>query len=747
MFSFISGGKKKNQSGSSKLSHTMASLSGGKMASVIGDGTSQLSRSVAGFKKVATLTLCDQIVADTENVAMTVKADQMTIFLQLLEDEDVVVRRKAMAALYVLVTNPANQEAMAAGGSIKPVVRLLNDVDPEIKQKAGMVLWALAFENLVNSTAIAATGAIPLLVRLLNDANASIAASVLCCLATNNPANQAAIAAAGGIPLLVRLLDDTDLKKDAAEAIWYLVKDHPANQLIIVNGGALPIFELLFCTEDDADTKNFAKATIDACQIHVKARKHKQEPVKPAQEKKQAAQPAGQQRVQLTASTPAQTYQDSFDPFNSSTMDFEWSATNTKTTSNFDHWTDDFSTFTPTLPFSENKVAITPLAPPLNLLTQTYPDPFGDFKAPAAWATTTSKASTDNWASNFTASPPPVSDPFAAFDDIFSVPSSSKTTTHTSSNWASELSDSAATMPSSLSAMQISSNLTTIPSDALVIQRELGRGGFGVVCEALWQGTRVAIKQLIGQLTPALLNEFQRETEVHARLRHTNIITLYGVCIEPMKYALVMEFMARGSLYDVLKNPEELPWSLRLNMSLDMISGLLYLHTQDIIHRDLKSLNILVDDHMRAKIADFGLAKIKLTTATMTKSAGGTPHWMAPELFDSTVSSKATDVYAAGIVLWEVAARKLPYEGKNASQIMRTVDKGNRETIPEGTPPQFGVLISRCWAQRAYDRPLIDVVAREIREIHSGDHRIPQNSQPEIKAAAVDSGYAAFSRR
>jgi serine/threonine protein kinase len=169
----------------------------------------------------------------------------------------------------------------------------------------------------------------------------------------------------------------------------------------------------------------------------------------------------------------------------------------------------------------------------------------------------------------------------------------------------------------------------------------------------------------------------------------------------------------------------------------------LYLHTQNIIHRDLKSLNILVDAQMRAKVSDFGLSKIKLTTASTTKGGGGTPHWMAPELFDEEANTYASDVYATGIVFWEIAARKLPYEGKNQMQIGRYVEKGNRETIPGGIPARFASLMQRCWAQRAGDRPLMSEVAKEMRTITSTG---ASGSTKEAAPAALDSGYAVFSR-
>jgi serine/threonine protein kinase len=273
------------------------------------------------------------------------------------------------------------------------------------------------------------------------------------------------------------------------------------------------------------------------------------------------------------------------------------------------------------------------------------------------------------------------------------------------------------------SAAEMSNTATaeTIPFSHLVLQDELGRGGFGVVRKALWQGcTQVAVKQLLGSLTPELLEEFKAESAVHSRLHHPNIIALYGICVESMTYAMVMEFMERGSLYDVLRNPADLPWARRLCIARDIVSGLQYLHRKNIIHRDFKSLNVLVNEHYQAKVSDFGMAKIKLNTSTMTEGGRGTPRWMAPELFNKEPNSTAADVYATGVVFWEIAARKIPFEGNNLAQIVHKVYNGERETIPTETPPQFASLISRCWAQRSADRPTMTKLSWEVNAIVSG---------------------------
>lgn len=264
-------------------------------------------------------------------------------------------------------------------------------------------------------------------------------------------------------------------------------------------------------------------------------------------------------------------------------------------------------------------------------------------------------------------------------------------------------------------------NSTSIPIISwgdLVLGKELGKGSFGVVSKALWlKTTDVAVKKLLKALTQDLLEEFKKETEVHMHLRHPNVIMLYGICLAPPHFGMVLEFMANGSLDQVLQRPGECSLSTRLTFALEMVSGLLYLHSKNIVHRDLKSLNVLIDEHMHAKIADFGLAKIRHSTETLTVGPMGTPCWMAPELFDEGACDKTTDIYATGIIFWEIAARKKPYEGKTLAQLIKDLMNGKREKIPAETPQKFAALITRCWAQRAEERPTIENVVQNMQDI------------------------------
>ncbi len=250
--------------------------------------------------------------------------------------------------------------------------------------------------------------------------------------------------------------------------------------------------------------------------------------------------------------------------------------------------------------------------------------------------------------------------------------------------------------------------------------RALGEGGFGKVSEAEWQFIKVAVKQLKkSQLTESSLLEFRQEAERHGALRHPHIVALYAVCLEQAKYCMVMELMARGSLYQLLHTAQDLPWHIRLSIAKDIVVGLAYLHDQQIIHCDLKSLNVLLDGNLRAKLADFGLSKVKSETASTSSAAAstdGTLLWMAPELFDrGGKCSYASDIYALAVTLWELSSRKLPFaDAASPALVMQWVREGEREAIPAETPPQLAHLIGRGWVKCPADRPTAKQIAEQL---------------------------------
>ena len=247
---------------------------------------------------------------------------------------------------------------------------------------------------------------------------------------------------------------------------------------------------------------------------------------------------------------------------------------------------------------------------------------------------------------------------------------------------------------------------TPINPGEITLGKQLSHAAVADVYLATWKGRSVVVKQL--RLTgeaPLSRDECLREATLLHQSSHPNVVGLHGISDKSTEYWLVLEHVAQGALNQLLKSPQELPWDMRLDMAKDMASGLDYLHTKNILHRDIKSPNILIDEKHRAKLADFGLAKPEDQMRTQT-NAQGTWLWCAPEVLDARKFSKYSDVYALGMVYWELSSRETPFKQLLISGIFKAVSEGKRPEMPKNTPAPFAMLIRNCWQQQADTRPL-----------------------------------------
>eukprot|EP00172_Hildenbrandia_rubra_P001221 Plantae.Rhodophyta-Hildenbrandia_rubra.ctg17685.p1 GENE.Plantae.Rhodophyta-Hildenbrandia_rubra.ctg17685~~Plantae.Rhodophyta-Hildenbrandia_rubra.ctg17685.p1 ORF type:complete len:1190 (+),score=214.78 Plantae.Rhodophyta-Hildenbrandia_rubra.ctg17685:7762-11331(+) len=242
------------------------------------------------------------------------------------------------------------------------------------------------------------------------------------------------------------------------------------------------------------------------------------------------------------------------------------------------------------------------------------------------------------------------------------------------------------------------------------LERQIGSGGFGVVYKGRFRGKIAAIKKVHAHAlrNPACIAEFQSEVAVLCTLRHANILQFLGACSKPPNLMIITEFMSNGTLFDVLHRSQmKVTWSMRRKFALDICHGMRYLHSCKLLHRDLKSSNLMLDENYGCKVGDFGLTRISVSSnaAPMTGQCG-TFQYMAPEVLGNRPYSEKADVFSFGILLWEMVDRRLPYFGMKPMQVaLAVLNQGLRPQIPPNCPRPLRWLMERCWSQDPLRRP------------------------------------------
>uniref|UniRef100_A0A0E0K914 non-specific serine/threonine protein kinase n=1 Tax=Oryza punctata TaxID=4537 RepID=A0A0E0K914_ORYPU len=244
----------------------------------------------------------------------------------------------------------------------------------------------------------------------------------------------------------------------------------------------------------------------------------------------------------------------------------------------------------------------------------------------------------------------------------------------------------------------------------LVIGERIGLGSYGEVYRADWNGTEVAVKKFLDQdFYGDALDEFRSEVRIMRRLRHPNIVLFMGAVTRPPNLSIVSEYLPRGSLYKILHRPNcQIDEKRRIKMALDVAKGMNCLHISvpTIVHRDLKSPNLLVDNNWNVKVCDFGLSRLKHSTFLSSKSTAGTPEWMAPEVLRNEQSNEKCDVYSFGVILWELATLRMPWSGMNPMQVVGAVGfQDKRLDIPKEIDPLVARIIWECWQKDPNLRP------------------------------------------
>src|SRR5580658_7263801 len=254
------------------------------------------------------------------------------------------------------------------------------------------------------------------------------------------------------------------------------------------------------------------------------------------------------------------------------------------------------------------------------------------------------------------------------------------------------------------------------------ILAELGRGAMGVVYKA----RDPKINRVVAVKTVSLTGQ-PLEAELAGRLSHPGIVTIFDVGEEPETRApyIVMEFVSGPSLETMLSGDNRtLPLEAALQLTLELAEALDCAHGQGVVHRDLKPANILVTEEGRAKIADFGVAKLNLANLTLAGRTVGTPAYMSPEQLHGDEVDGRSDLFSLGVILYTVLTGYRPFQGNSAATVSFKVV--NRDPVPASVldtdlPPGLDYIIARAMAKdpsQRYQRGMEMVL--DIQEMRAG---------------------------
>jgi len=263
----------------------------------------------------------------------------------------------------------------------------------------------------------------------------------------------------------------------------------------------------------------------------------------------------------------------------------------------------------------------------------------------------------------------------------------------------------------------------------------LGKGAMGLVYDGHDPGLdrRVAIKTILTRkLDPEAARmvavRFEREVRAVARLNHRNIVQVYDFGTEGDLAYIVMEYIQGRELADLIEAGERFDLRTILRMTIELLEALDFAHEAGIIHRDVKPANVMIDASGRAKLTDFGVARVNdpegpQAEATRVGTVVGTPSYMSPEQLQSLAVDRRTDVFSAGVVLYQLLTGKKPFEGANQWGLAAKII-GEDPVWPTALvqiDPAFDRVVARALAKEPADRyPTAGKFAEALRRILEG---------------------------
>lgn len=295
----------------------------------------------------------------------------------------------------------------------------------------------------------------------------------------------------------------------------------------------------------------------------------------------------------------------------------------------------------------------------------------------------------------------------------------------------------------------------------LDLKSVVAHGTYGTVFKGVYDGQDVAVKVLdwgedgmatVAE-TAALRASFKQEVAVWHKLDHPNVTKFIGASMGtsnlkiPNKSAssgandslpparaccVVVEYLAGGTLknYLIRNRKRKLAFKVVIQLALDLSRGLSYLHSKKIVHRDVKTENMLLDTNRTLKIADFGVARVEAQNPRDMTGETGTLGYMAPEVLDGKPYNRKCDVYSFGICLWEIYCCDMPYPDLSFADVSSAVVRQHlRPDVPKCCPASLASIMRKCWDANPNKRPDMDEVVRlmEAVDTSKGGGMIPED--------------------
>ncbi len=265
-----------------------------------------------------------------------------------------------------------------------------------------------------------------------------------------------------------------------------------------------------------------------------------------------------------------------------------------------------------------------------------------------------------------------------------------------------------------LKPFKINGNLVIITKDSKGRDDMIARGGYGRVYRGQYKDKPVAIKETMEGEEKNLIDEMKVMAQMH---NYPTVLSLEGFVQEPKQFQLVMELMTQGSLSSYLKKATSIPWETRWVLMMDIVYGLLCLHANNIVHRDIKADNVLINNN-RARISDFGTSRKNIKTKT--NQIIGTLGYLDPWLDENNKDryTEKSDIYSLGNLLWVLLNEKYQEPWSTImgplDYMKRLVTNNEKLKIPDNTPPILKDLLEKMWEKQRNKRPHITTVFEKV---------------------------------